>query len=169
MKSAAEITKAAIDGALELLQNDEVNDAVSSSFYGDARTKLTRELLDRIIVSKPEDYAKTSLARAISSFWRGRLYPGKVTLYKPFYERFNIEIGPHETADSLGLSMEQRRVIVLLHELSHVTRRYIDVFQFLGMHYFDEPIYDKCTINERIYMAAYANDGRLEPHSTISN
>ena len=156
MEEPEKIRSDAIEGALELLQNDEVNEVVSSTFFGDARQKLTREKLEKVIVAKPDKYAKTSLARAISSFGRGRLYPGKVTLYRPFFEEFNIRIGPDQTAASLGLPMGQRRIIILLHELSHLTRKYIDVFQFVGKHYFDQPIYDQCTINKRIYDAWHA-------------
>lgn len=156
METPEFIKQKTLDVAFELLQSEAVNEAVSSTFYGDAREKLTREKLDKLVVAKPGEFAKTSLARAISSLGGGFLYPGKVTLYQPFFQEFNIRIGPGETAASMGLPMEQRRVIVLLHELSHLTRRYVDVFQIIGMHYFDEPIYDQCTINERIYEACYS-------------
>ena len=150
---AEKIRQAAIASALVMLKNDEVNEAVSSTFYGNARKKLTEEHLNKVIKSKPDSTSGTSLAKTISAVGAGYLYRGRVTLYRPFFQDFNIAVGLHETGESLGLSMSERRTIVLLHELSHLTRRYIDVFQMAGIHYFDEAIYDRCTINKRIYEA----------------
>ena len=96
MKASDEITKRALDDAYQLLQHEAVNKEISSTFYGSVREKISREKLGKLVVSKPDKYAGTSLARAISSFGAGWLYPGKVTLYKPFFEDFNIEIGVGE-------------------------------------------------------------------------
>lgn len=153
------ITTDTIDEAWRLLQYDEVNEAVSSSFYGSARKKLNREALAKVVKAKPGSRAGTSLARAVSSIGRGLIFGGRVILYKPFFGEFNIDIGTNETAATLGVPIESRRVIVLLHELSHLTRRYIDIYQTVGLHYFDEAIYDKCTINKRIYDACDADPG----------
>ena len=143
----------AIDGSVRLLQINACNDAISSTFYKDARSKLDKLQLQKIVKAKPESSSGTALAKTLSAFGSGYIYGGRITLYNSFFKDFNIAIGSDATGDSLGLSMKQRRVIVLLHELSHLTRKYIDVFQTLGIHYFDEAIYDKCTINKRIYEA----------------
>ncbi|MDH3492106.1 MAG: hypothetical protein OEM82_01030 [Acidobacteriota bacterium] len=150
---AEKIRQAAIASALVMLKNDEVNEAVSSTFYGNARAKLTEVRLNKIVKSRPWSTSGTSLAKTISAVGAGYLYRGRVTLYKPFFHDFNIAVGLDHTGQSLGLSMSTRRTIVLLHELSHLTRKYIDVFQLLGINYFDEAIYDTCTINKRIYEA----------------
>lgn len=160
MSDPLKIGNDTIEDALLLLQNDEVNDAVSSTFYGSARKKLDRPALDKIVKVKPEGHSGTSLAKTISAVGAGKLFKGRVTLYKSFFGEFNIDIGPDATGASLGLSMETRRVIVLLHELSHLTRKYIDIYQVLGLNYFDEAIFDKCTINQRIYDACYSKTGK---------
>ncbi len=160
MDDPFKIASETIDESFLLLQNDEVNDAVSSTFYGSAREKLDRESLDKIVKVQADSFAGTSLARTISAVGAGKIFKGSVSLYKPFFGEFNIEIGPGETGASLGLSMKTRRVIVLLHELSHLTRKYIDIYQVLGLNYFDEAIYDKCTINKRIYDACYSKTGK---------
>lgn len=151
MNSPEWIRKTALDDAFVLMQEDTVSDQVSSTFFGDVREKISRDQLEKLIVAKPKKRSGTSLATAVSSIFGGLIYPGRVTLFKPFFENFNIAIGPGETGNSLGLSMRQMRTIVVLHELTHVTRRYVDIFQFVGMHYFDEAIYDKYTINKRLY------------------
>ena len=151
------IREDAISSAFRLLRNDEVNEAVSSTFYKNARSRLTESKLQRIVKSKPESTSSTALAKTIAAVGAGYLYGGRVTLYKPFFHDFDIAVGMHDTGESLGLSISERRTIVLLHELSHLTRRYIDVFQMLGINYFDEAIYDKCTINKRIYKACFAD------------
>ncbi len=160
MSNADKITSDTLDEVARQLKNEEINEAVSSTFYGSARKKLNREILAKVVKAKPDSYAGTSLARAVSSIGRGFLFRGRVILYKPFFGEFNIDIGENATAASLGVPMETRRVIVLLHELSHLTRRYIDIYQTIGLHYFDEAIYDKCTINKRIYDAFTANEAR---------
>lgn len=142
-----------IRGAHEYLSHDAVNEAVSSSFYPDARSRLDVPTLERIINAKPEATSGTALAKTIAAIGRGAIFSGRITLYKGFFSDFNIAIGSSETGSSLGIPIEERRVLVLLHELTHLTRRYIDVFQFAGLNYFDEAIYDKSTINKRIYEA----------------
>ena len=151
MESHEQIRSATITEALEYLADDDVNAAVSSSFYKDARSRLDERTLGKVVVSKPDSTSSTALAKTIAAIGGGRIYRGRITLYKPFFSEFNIAVGSTETGQSLGLSMQQRRTIVLLHELTHLTRRYIDVFQLAGLNYFDEAIYDKATINMRIY------------------
>lgn len=158
METPEEIRNAAIQGALKCLQIDACNEAVSSNYFRNVRERLDEPTLQKMVKSRPDATSGTALAKTLSAFGPRQLYKGRVTLYKGFFNQFNIAIGAEETADSLGLPMADRRIILLLHELSHVTRRYIDVLQIVGIHYFDEAIYDKCTINKRIYEAAFLKD-----------
>ena len=153
MENPEWVSSKAIEDAYRLYQNEEVDAEVSSTFFGSVKEKVDQERLEALVVSKPDANAGTSLARAVAAIFGGVLYPGKITLYRPFFSEFDIAIGPDNRGKDLGLTIRQRRAVVLLHELTHVTRRYVDAFQFLGMHYFDEAIYDQCTINERIYSA----------------
>ncbi|NNE67904.1 MAG: hypothetical protein HKN33_15175, partial [Pyrinomonadaceae bacterium] len=123
------------------------------SFYTDARSRLDLQSLKRIVKSRPDATSGTALAKTIAAVGRGKIFSGRIILYEGFFSDFDIAIGSSETGTSLGIPIEERRVIVLLHELTHLTRRYIDVFQFAGINYFDEAIYDKSTINKRIYEA----------------
>ncbi len=160
METPDEIRNAAIQGALKYLQIDACNDAVSSGYFKNVRQKLDEPTLQKMVKSRPDSTSGTALAKTLSAFGPGQIYKGRITLYKGFFNRFNIAIGTKETADSLGLSMDDRRIILFLHELSHVTRKYIDVLQIVGIHYFDEAIYDKCTINRRIYEACFVGRGK---------
>lgn len=153
MESPKWIRDRAVEDAFNLYQDEGVDAEVSSTFFGSVKEKIDRASFEKMVAHKPKSHAGTSLARAVSSLFGGLLYPGKIILYKPFFSDFDIAIGPNDYGRTKNLNMRQRRAIVVLHELTHVSRRYVDALQFLGMHYFDEAMYDQYTINDRIYEA----------------
>ncbi|MEZ5308828.1 MAG: hypothetical protein R2684_16910 [Pyrinomonadaceae bacterium] len=148
-----EIRKLAIEDAAKLIAEKHIADEIKSQYFSDARTAIDTAFLERTVKMKPDKTSGRALAKTIAAFGPLRLYNGRITLFKPFFYDYNLAIGSMETSDSLGISMRDRRALTLLHELTHLTRRYIDAFQIVGLNYFDEAIYDKSTINKRIYDA----------------
>jgi hypothetical protein len=147
----------AINRAKELLKNKECNDAVSSSF-ADGKTTLTEAFNNEVIYLKQDEVSGNSIAKTFPPI--PDIYNGFVELYKPFFFRAEVDIG-NSNSINLKLTDDDLRVLTILHELSHLTRRYVDVNQGIpgaGL-IFDEiiPEGDISTINGRIYKACFRN------------
>jgi len=81
----------------------------------------------------------------------------EMSLYKLWYDDANLDMDVgRTTAKSLGLSPDQRRLLALLHELSHATAKYLEKKQDWKVNqlYFDEVV-DQSELNLRIYDACF--------------
>ncbi len=48
---------------------------------------------------------------------------GFVTIYSAFFANMNFNIGKTD-ADSLGLNIDEKRLLVILHEIGHITKQF---------------------------------------------
>lgn len=125
----------AFNKAIELMEgNEKCREAVSSNQM-DALTQARRLSAEGQFHPRQNEVKGNAIADAFPATVQ-YVYPaglisvptpigasgGKVNLYNIFFGGFDIDVG-NVLASQLGLNEDDRRVLSLLHELAHITRR----------------------------------------------
>ena len=141
----------ALKRAQTLLQDAECNKAVSSSTY-DAKQSLNVVGFKLLPQYKTEYNGWVNRPRLVGT-------AGEIELYFSFFQDTIVSQVGNKTSTELLTSPVDRRALTILHELAHVTRRYVHKHDFRAVNQLTPILFDETqsnnVVNQRIYNACF--------------
>ncbi|MEJ7860872.1 MAG: hypothetical protein WKF90_04455 [Pyrinomonadaceae bacterium] len=140
---ALSIVNKTLTAAYQVLKNNKAcRDALSG--YSNALKAFAGTLKSDNITVKENTDGKGVIAQ---TFPETGLNYGFMTIYNAFFNNMNFSIGKTD-ADSLGMGIDEKRLLVILHEIGHITKQ----FSHGGLIRFPaKEILDQAQTNKKVY------------------